>query len=738
MRVPDIALKDLAPEIQEALSRPPHEIQVDAKGLPPDVQFQMVAGPPSVKHAGGYASAPAPGGRFVVFESGAQPVLRPAPPKDPTFQTTDPGLAFAVGNEFAEPDTGTNPGLKLVQFGKTIPVIGGSTPDINRNPYNFVAFEGDGPTALKGPHPSHARWADEHLSGVIELDIETLTPTFVPEGFPFRPLNSEQERSMRQIPRHFFKMPDANGAVRYAIPGASLKGVVRSMVEALSRSRCGELNEGFYSLPIPYRRRVFDRVGVLEKNPAGSWLIRRVDLYYVQPNDWNGKFRPPRTGEYVAYDVKQDRFKKFAVPGTGRRAGALDILDFRANLLYGIPTNHRYSHVIIQRHDGTFALRPETVQKYESNFRDHPQYAAHRARDKKGGKDPSCYKQPLDERLDLAEGDLVYFTVDGASQVDSFGKNVNYLWPSENSVQDLAKHFFPRRSLSLTDNLTMAERMFGFSARHERDKSGDTSHPYAGKIRFETAWGPEAVDRTTEPESPQFVRLSLAPLTAPQTRAKSRPLYLIGNGGISATYDDAIPRLKGRKFYWHQRAEKGDDIWSKHLYDSHAHGEVETQCPPPMYALRAGTPFLCRLHFENLSRAELGCLLYALRGTGPGHAIRIGKGKPRGMGSVAVRISGINLVNAAAYYSRLDTSPKQILDDTEQLLLISEFKNFIGNSAHLRDFDRLHHFPEDASVRYYPMNFSDYGWLPKPNRNPDAPNSGKYPPAMKQARELNS
>src|SRR5205085_1987959 len=124
------------------------------------------------------------------------------------------------------------------------------------------------------------------------------------------------------------------------------------------------------------------------------------------------------------------------------------------------------------------------------------------------------------------------------------------------------------------------------------------SHPYRGKVRIETTWGPAAVPYTDEPKSPLHIAMRLAPLTAPQTRAKSRPLYLIGRkDGSSSSYDDAHPQLKGRKFYWHQNAGADGLIWAKHQFDAQAHADVEPQCPPPFLALRPKTQFRGRIHF---------------------------------------------------------------------------------------------------------------------------------------------
>ncbi len=487
--------------------------------------------------------------------------------------------------------------------------------------------------------------------------------------------------------------------------------------------------------------------------------------------DWDNQFEPPARGESVPYtavyrdtDQRGNRDRKFyAVRGNSDSATVDDVLEFRGNLLYApTPTSfHPYSHVIIRRTTerisfGETVVKTEgsvktesVVETYKQNL-DHPHYANHC---KHYGGDSDRYNQPLRKRLELIEGDLVFFTLDNRGRIDSFGKNVNYLWPSRHSVRELVEPFFPKQDISLQEPLSLAERMFGFSGRHLLDEAGKAvSHPYRGKVRFETTWGPEAVEYVREADSPLHELIRLAPLTAPLTRAKARTLYLERNqDGTSSTYDAENPRMSGRKFYWHQRAVRerpralkpANFIWEKHLYDEALHATVKKQCPAPFFALRDGTVFTGRIHFDNLTRAELGCLLYALEGGDPGserHALKIGKGKPRGLGSMCLRVSSLNTFDPTVRYRSLSSAPEILIDEESRRGFVNDFLVWIGgrtrDDGHLRDFDQLHRFPEKNSVRYYPVNFSDYGWLPKPNLNPDEPNSGDYPLALTRARDL--
>jgi CRISPR-associated protein (TIGR03986 family) len=238
----------------------------------------------------------------------------------------------------------------------------------------------------------------------------------------------------------------------------------------------------------------------------------------------------------------------------------------------------------------------------------------------------------------------------------------------------------------------------------------------------------------------------MAPLTAPATRGKSRPLYLApGPGGLSASYSDTNPELKGRKFYWHQRPPGNELVWEGHKQEPARH--VQPQLPPPIMALKSGETFRGRIQFENLTDQELGALLYALKGPNGAHALHVGKGKPRGLGSLQVTQLDLRLWNPESDYTSLlveCTAQAARPEDAEGF--VAKFKTWVleqpgqqgkrfDELGHIRDFNRLHAWPGQQRICYYPINFSNYGWLPDQNRNPDEP-SVKRPEAMKRARDL--
>jgi hypothetical protein len=628
---------------------------------------------------------------------------------------TDESLGLAGGNQ-----VGTDRSLiPLVQFGPAVPDLNGQAPDINRNPYNFVEFAAATPWTDLNAELTHAHSMEGRLSGILEYSIEALTPIFVPGGFPFGRTDEGQAERERQQPRHFFRINNAAGQEHYAVPGSSIKGVLRSEIEALSNSRLGVLlNEEFFAKPIPYRRRSFTAGVVGKHDPVrGAWEVQPVQVLYMKRADWNPF---PRAGTTVKYR---------AVAGNDRRIYALSdsagnpgvVREYFGGLA-AAKINKPYSGLMLTNNGTTVYLDDRIVEKYTTNL-EHPHYERHR-------KDSSAKYTSLTSSVlpGLNTGDLIYYTLQ-SGKITTFGKNINYLWPSSQTVSKLCKDLQTPKDLGLSKPLCMAERLFGFSSPHTKDRK---SHPFRGLLQFETVWGPNASAYSEEVTWPELTRetprtnqsstgwkISLAPLTSPQTRAKSRPLYLQPRSdGMSGSWEDAAPQLRGRKFYWPQSdSNSAAGIWNFHLKDPALH--VASQLPPPVYALRAGSIFTGRIHFRNLAKEELGALLFVLEGpqsTGYDHTVRIGKGKPRGLGNVRCKVVAL----------KIDPASEKLLDgnagmaEGDKSTYLNEFADWIkrkggkdlADASFGKSYRKLHDWKGGQQIRYYPINFRQYGWLP--------------------------
>jgi hypothetical protein len=143
------------------------------------------------------------------------------------------------------------------------------------------------------------------------------------------------------------------------------------------------------------------------------------------------------------------------------------------------------------------------------------------------------------------------------------------------------------------NDLCIACRLFG-------------AQDYQGHVSFEDAVAPKG---------------SLVLLGTPLLWTPAR-----GGRGLPPRYLER-DRAKGRKFYRHARPPSGAD---------------------PRACIKSGAELPLRIHFLNLSEAELGVLLTAL-GLHPDHPfpIKLGGGKPVGLGSVQVIPQRINLLQGA-------------------------------------------------------------------------------------------
>ena len=456
--------------------------------------------------------------------------------------------------------------------------------------------------------------------------------------------------------------------------------------------------------------------------------------------------------------------------------GTTDCVEYLGSL-FARPDDKTYSHLLIFKAGRTLDLDEEVRKTYHQDVLKHPHFEEHA---KRSGRDPKtgCDKYPrlpttgsgeIDwERaegsimadLQLKQDDLVFFTAND-QKITTIGKNINYLWPANCSVYDLAKGYFPpvdpsdnTEVRSLDEPLTLAERMFGFAAKHSRTPK---SHPFKGRVSVEAAWGreaetyekeqqdwPELTPENSIPPDSRGVRLELAPVTGPTARAKSRPLYLQPVNSKSASYDDPAPILQGRKFHWHQNnADPARPIWEYHLYRRDWHAQVHKQCPPPLLALTAVSEnkFQGRIRFRNLTKVELGALLYALEGPSANHGLKLGKAKARGLGSVRFSVTGATRINVEARYSSLEEKAGiEEISVNEWSAAINDFlawhRSKPDSDKVLQAHAKLHDFPSQRSVRYFPINFKDYGWLPGSDRGNTTgePQGGssRRPPGMKQ------
>ena len=100
-------------------------------------------------------------------------------------------------------------------------------------PYDFVPFAKEGPQQIRrtGHESFHMQ---NHLSGRLVIEVVAKTAVHVSSGT--YALSEDLGREAGHIVRDFLKTPSNEGKLIPIIPGSTLKGMTRAVVEAVSRS----------------------------------------------------------------------------------------------------------------------------------------------------------------------------------------------------------------------------------------------------------------------------------------------------------------------------------------------------------------------------------------------------------------------------------------------------------------------------------------------------------------------
>jgi CRISPR/Cas system CSM-associated protein Csm3 (group 7 of RAMP superfamily) len=117
----------------------------------------------------------------------------------------------------------------------------------DEKPYDFIGFSGKSPDREEGV--GQDRILPNRLSGTLTLTMRTLTPVHVGSGYTdyVKAGNQEVLAALQASKR----IREENALRRrYLIPGSSIKGAVRSIVEAITRS-CVRVVQGKYRPYLP-------------------------------------------------------------------------------------------------------------------------------------------------------------------------------------------------------------------------------------------------------------------------------------------------------------------------------------------------------------------------------------------------------------------------------------------------------------------------------------------------------
>lgn len=540
------------------------------------------------------------------------------------------------------------------------------------NPYNFVRYlpapKSDPTTpaaqlAWRCPPPPHDRYVG--LSGTIRCELEVVTPLFVADSEDVRiSLYRDETGNLREHLSYRFFQVDGEDT----IPATSLRGAIRSLFEAITNS-CFAVFDG--ELRLDYRR-------VEVAQDMAPAIVTKIP----QAPDESGEVALCKSARIPAYhrDETQNRItlenwscgeKGYTVVSRGKAPKVKELMVKDRAIYASHPDGVT---------EGWVKLTGQTIDgKVNEQFFFYEQGEA------KAPKKPFTWQQMQDyneilhdqltdqtrqfktkvQHTQLTVGDLVYVRL---SEDKSTVLNISTVKVPRLRYEDTLKTFIPEHLHPCKEYnaLCPACRVFGWvKDAHQpgaRNWDREARTAYAGRIRFSHATLVDGKDAGCYTEE-----LPLAILSSPKPTTSLFYLYKgdpnkgafeVPEGDREIQYTSGY-KLRGRKFYHHH-----GKLLNRQEFERADHRQ-DLQNRTVLGVRRPGNVFAFTIRYENLSKVELGALLWTLKlGENENCHLRLGYGKPLGFGSVMLHLVELTTLNWATRYQ--SASLTQQPDNTQE------------------------------------------------------------------------
>lgn len=594
----------------------------------------------------------------------------------------------------------------------------------------------------------HDTYHPERQTGQITATLVAASPLYTRTGLPpeaFARIANTPFHNLADKDKQRYAQFFALNAVP-ALPGSSLRGMLRTLIEIVAQSKLTRVMQEkpfFRTLTDPATRDIYydyflENVGRVQQRPNPSapcyktrvhaGFFRRTGTGYTieacpwgridragiprdpDPNKTNlydgrgPNMTPSWTYQYrsiyVQLESEADHFfaKKFNRHGNPRhpdlylrfrqvsRASfqAADGLDEGVLVLTGNMQEKHLEFVFLKETTHTYAVADELVARFhdDDQITQWQQKAFPKDRSRTRPRQDTDQVQPEDGKLQ--DGDPVFFLLDETNpdQVVFFGRAQNFRLPYPHSPRDFVPALL--RKPATTD---IAEALFGYVPQNDGDRK-DQRQPYAGRVFVDDALLEEAqhdtnIWLTDDPQQYIVPKILGGPkpttfqhyLVQPDEHRRELKHY----ASTPETEPETV--IRGHKLYWHQGHTEN---WHTHLRHPDTRAGNEGSQNTGLCPVQAGKRFAFSLRFENLSKVELGALLWVLQlASGNEYALKLGMGKPLGMGSVRLEGLQVEVSNRKERYSRLFAENGQwatgnrAWDEGQQQCAVDAFKDYV-------------------------------------------------------------
>ncbi len=523
------------------------------------------------------------------------------------------------------------------------------------SPYQFINIKKceyktdySGLEQLKKPGNAYVRhdsWDKKGLSGCIRCILTTVTPLVIGAN---QQKGNQQQPGIVEPYTHRNKIP--------AIPANSLRGMVANIAETISQSSLRvlaseqnstytvrkEVGDPIKEMAVLYKKAdefyLYKLPGNPLKVPVYGDNKKREDVFFIKKAR---TFQNKDTSSKFIYATQDDDYTVSELSTEANEEKIKGVLYIR-----GKHINSKKNESFIKwdgRIDESAGINvTQQVETLEKTLR------LYQDKETPGKALPKGYNRDWknDDKAIVQEGDLLYYKQgDEDGQITELSYSQIWRKPVNSNLHLALERIADEDALPWNKNrkqLTPAEAMFGVV--EDEPKVDKAARNLASRIQFTDAVAKESIT--------WLPKVTLKILDSPKPPSPAMYFYDENGQHISKkTLDLKEQNPNGRKQYIPQ-PKASEQSWKTQFTDKNPPENGWQQylsCTP----IPENTEFYFDIHFENLSKEELGLLQTAIQPTvEPGMFYhRLGLGKPLGLGQITQKIETIEIIDRTRRYS---------------------------------------------------------------------------------------
>lgn len=579
-----------------------------------------------------------------------------------------------------------------------------------RAPYNFVPLNTR--VAEIKELPLYDNYEEKRYTGHIKLKIKTETPLYIRDSLNQKKLKKKKESDKKNFINSDFYSPNGN----IAIPGSSLRGMLRTLIEIASFGHFGFYNDSrlyfraladVTNLKNEYTKKMssWDRKAKAGQYKMLAGILRtknNFDFEIIPVGSHNKGFKsiPKYQSKKIIADSesKYETFQNYCILNSDREFKKLD------GYLKLLPENETFKYLVVSGDVGKkkrdWLVMTEPVGKplilSEDDIDDYVNDKQRKAINLIYELKQKTERVFYDKKTDYYQIPCFYTTYEYIENemVDEKGKMTNnniriafghtpmFRLPYEKKISDLLPLHLKKIPEILWNNgkdafediydLDYANAIFGFTL----EKENKYLKALPGRVYFQDLLGSGSSENEAVPKV----------LSGPKPTTFQH--YVSQKERDEVTYDGGKTRknrnhyntegdieISGNKLFWHKDCEnkewqengrKPDEMKELINKINNKKDKVHTI----IRTVKENTKFEGKIHFENLSKKELGALFFVLN-LPQGCYHKLGMGKPLGLGTVSIN-SSLFLSNRKKRYSSLFSEWQENIA-TEDKYSIKEF-----------------------------------------------------------------